>query len=171
MLNRIMPQIAADLLAAVPGLTILHQSGGPHLEGTQQAYLQSPELRGKWADSWKVEPFLDDMAVRFGAARLVLCRSGASTVAELAAARKPSLLIPFPRAADDHQRCNAEVFVQAGAAVMIEEGELTPQRLLEELIRLLKDSEGLAEMAQKARSLAHADAAASIAALIQHFQR
>ena len=171
MLNRITPQIAADLLAAVPGLTILHQSGARHLEGTEQAYLQSPELRGKWADSWKVEPFLDDMAARFGAASLVLCRSGASTVAELAAARKPSLLIPFPQAADDHQRCNAEVFVKAGAAVMIEESELTPQRLTEELIRLLKDPEGLAAMAEKARALAHADAAASIAALIQNFQR
>ncbi|HEY5256684.1 MAG TPA: glycosyltransferase, partial [Acidobacteriaceae bacterium] len=94
-----------------------------------------------------------------------------STMAELAAARKPSLLIPFAQAADDHQRCNAEVFVKAGAAVMIEEGELTPQRLTEELIRLLKDPEGLAAMAEKARALAHADAAASIAELIQNFQR
>ena len=169
MLNRMTPQIAADLLDAVPGLTILHQSGARHLEGTEQAYLQSPELRGKWADGWKVEPYLDDMAARFGAASLVLCRSGASTMAELAAASKPSLLIPFPRAADDHQRRNAEVFAQAGAAVMIDEAELTPQRLLEELIRLLKDPEGLAAMAQKARALAHADAAASIAALIRQF--
>ena len=118
MLNRMMPQIAADLLAAVPWLTILHQSGARHVEGTRQAYLQSQELRGRWADSWVVEPFLDDMAARFGAASLVLCRSGASTMAELAAACKPSLLIPFPRAADNHQRRNAEVFVRAGAAVM-----------------------------------------------------
>jgi UDP-N-acetylglucosamine--N-acetylmuramyl-(pentapeptide) pyrophosphoryl-undecaprenol N-acetylglucosamine transferase len=109
------------------------------------------------------------MAARFGAASLVLCRSGASTVAELAAAQKPSLLIPFPQAADNHQCCNAEVFVQAGAAAMIEEAELTPQRLLEELIRLFKDPAGLAAMAQKARALAHADAAASIAALIGQF--
>jgi UDP-N-acetylglucosamine--N-acetylmuramyl-(pentapeptide) pyrophosphoryl-undecaprenol N-acetylglucosamine transferase len=170
MLNRTLPQIAAELLDAVPGLTILHQSGARHVEGTEQAYLQSPELRDHWANSWKVEAFLDDMAARFGAASLVLCRSGASTVAELAAARKPSLLIPFPQAADDHQRCNAEVFVQAGAAAMIEEKDLTPQRLLEELIRLLKDPQGLAAMSEKARALAHADAAASIAELIQEFR-
>jgi UDP-N-acetylglucosamine--N-acetylmuramyl-(pentapeptide) pyrophosphoryl-undecaprenol N-acetylglucosamine transferase len=170
-LNRITPEIAVALFESVPGLTILHQSGARHVEGTQQAYSQSPELRGRWADSWKVEPFLDDMAARFGAASLVLCRSGASTVAELAAAQKPSLLIPFPQAADNHQRCNAEVFVQAGAAAMIDESELTPERLLHDLIRLLKDPEGLAAMAQKARKLAHADAAASIAALVEQCSR
>ena len=165
-----MPQIAADLLAAVPGLTILHQSGARNLEGTQQAYLQSPELRERWSASWKVEPFFDDMPARFGDASLVLCRSGASTVAELAAAQKPSLLIPFPQAADNHQRHNAEVFVEAGAAAMVVEPELTPERLLAELVRLFKDPQGLATMAQKARSLAHADAAASIAALLKQQQ-
>jgi UDP-N-acetylglucosamine--N-acetylmuramyl-(pentapeptide) pyrophosphoryl-undecaprenol N-acetylglucosamine transferase len=166
-LNRMMPLIAADLLEAVPGLTILHQSGARNLEGTQQAYLQSPELRERWSASWKVEPFFDDMPARFGDASLVLCRSGASTVAELAAAQKPSLLIPFPQAADNHQRRNAEVFVEAGAAAMLVESELTPQRLLEELIRLLQDPTALAAMGQKGRSLAHADAVASIAALIR----
>ena len=166
-LNRTMPLIAADLLEAVPGLTILHQSGARNVEGTRQAYLQSPELRGHWSASWSVEPFLDDMPARFGDASLVLCRSGASTVAELAAARKPSLLIPFPQAADNHQCRNAEVFAQAGAAAMLVEAELTPPRLLAELVRLFRDPKGLACMGQKARSLAHEDAAASIAALIQ----
>lgn len=169
-LNRMMPQIAADLLQAVPGLTILHQSGARHLEGTRQAYLQSAELRERWAGSWSVEPFFDDMPAKFGAASLVLCRSGASTVAELAAAQKPSLLIPFPLAADNHQRCNAEVFVQAGAAAILLESELTPQRLLAELIRLLQDPEGLAAMGHKARNLAHANAAASIASLLKQQQ-
>jgi UDP-N-acetylglucosamine--N-acetylmuramyl-(pentapeptide) pyrophosphoryl-undecaprenol N-acetylglucosamine transferase len=168
-LNKIMPQIAADLLRAVPGLTILHQSGARHLEGTRQAYLQSAELR-QCSGLWSVEPFFDDMPARFGSASLVLCRSGASTVAELAAAQKPSLLIPFPLAADDHQRRNAEVFVQAGAAAMLIEPELTPQQLLVELIRLLQDPQGLAAMGQKASSLAHADAAASIASLLKQQQ-
>ncbi|MHB1793640.1 MAG: undecaprenyldiphospho-muramoylpentapeptide beta-N-acetylglucosaminyltransferase [Acidobacteriaceae bacterium] len=169
-LNRMTPLIAADLLQAVPGLTILHQSGARHLEGTQQAYLQSPELRGRWAASWKVGPFLDDMPARFGDASLVLCRSGASTVAELAAAQKPSLLIPFPQAADNHQCRNAEVFVHAGAAAMLVEAELTPQRLLAELLRLFKDPEALAAMARKARGLAHQNAAASIASLLKQQQ-
>lgn len=166
-LNRMVPRIAADLFEAVPGLTILHQSGAKHLEGTRQAYLQSTELRGKWSASWSVEPFLDDMPARFGAASLVLCRGGASTMAELAAAQKPSLLIPFPQAADDHQRRNAEVFVEAGAAALLVESELTPERFLAELIRLLKDPAALAEMGQRARALAHSNAAASIAALIE----
>ena len=169
-LNRMAPLIAADLLEAVPGLTILHQSGARHLEGTQQAYLQSPELRGRWAAAWKVGPFLDDMPTRFGDASLVLCRSGASTVAELAAAQKPSLLVPFPQAADNHQCRNAEVFVHAGAAAMLVEPELTPQRLLAELLRLFKDPEGLATMARKARGLAHENAAASIASLLKQQQ-
>ena len=169
-LNRVTPLIAADLLEAVPGLTILHQSGARHLEGTQQAYLQSPELRGRWAASWKVGPFLDDMPARFGDASLVLCRSGASTVAELAAAQKPSLLVPFPQAADNHQCRNAEVFVHAGAAAMLVEAELTPQRLLAELLRLFKDPQGLATMARKARGLAHENAAASIASLLTAVQ-
>jgi UDP-N-acetylglucosamine--N-acetylmuramyl-(pentapeptide) pyrophosphoryl-undecaprenol N-acetylglucosamine transferase len=117
-----------------------------------------------------VEPFFDDMPAKFGAASLVLCRSGASTVAELAAAQKPSLLIPFPLAADDHQRCNAEVLVQAEAAVMLIEAQLTPQRLLTELIQLLQDPQRLAAMGQKARNLAHADAAASIASLLKQQQ-
>ncbi|MGH9616585.1 MAG: undecaprenyldiphospho-muramoylpentapeptide beta-N-acetylglucosaminyltransferase [Acidobacteriaceae bacterium] len=169
-LNRTMPQIAANLLEAVPGLTILHQSGARHFEGTQQAYLQSAELRERWAGRWSVEPFLDDMPARFGEASLVLCRSGASTVAELAAAQKPSLLVPFPRSADDHQRRNAEVFVEAKAAAMLIEADLTPERLLTELVRLFKDTDGLAAMARNARLLAHQNAAASIAALIEQKQ-
>lgn len=169
-LNRIMPQIAADLLQAIPGLAIVHQSGARHLEGTRQAYLQSAELRERWSGAWSVEPFFDDMPTRFGSASLVLCRSGASTVAELAAAQKPSLLIPFPLAADDHQRRNAEVFVQAGAAAMLLESDATPQRLLAELIRLLQDPQALAAMGRKARNLAHDDAAASIASLLKQEQ-
>ncbi len=169
-LNRMVPQIAADLFEAIPGLTILHQSGGRHVEGTRQAYLQSTELRGKWSSSWTVEPFLDDMPARFAAASLVLCRSGASTMAELAAAQKPALLIPFPQAADDHQRCNADVFVQAGAAAMLVESELTPERFLAELIRLLQHPAALAAMGHNARALAHANAAASIAALLKQQQ-
>lgn len=169
-LNRILPQIAAGLLEAVPGLTILHQSGAKHLESTRQAYLQSVALRERWVNSWSVEPFFDDMPQRFGAASLVLCRSGATTVAELAAAAKPSLLVPFPRSADDHQRRNAEAFAKADAAVMMLEQELKPERLLAELIGLLLNSERMAAMGGNARMLAHPDAAAAIAKLLKQQQ-
>jgi UDP-N-acetylglucosamine--N-acetylmuramyl-(pentapeptide) pyrophosphoryl-undecaprenol N-acetylglucosamine transferase len=94
----------------------------------------------------------------------VMARSGASTVAELAAAGKPALLVPFAAAADDHQKRNAEVMVQAGAAVLVEERDLTaPGILLDALLRLLNAPEVLAAMSTAARSQAHPQAAERIA--------
>lgn len=161
-LNTVLPKIAAGLLEAVPGLTILHQAGARHAESTLAAYQAS----GAAPERWQVHAFLDDMARRFEAADLVLARSGASTVAELAAAAKPSLLIPFALAADDHQRKNAEALVGAGAAQMLLEKELTPERLLAALIRLFGDSAELRRMSEQARQLAHPDAASRIASMI-----
>lgn len=162
-LNAIMPKIAASLLEAIPGLTILHQAGARHAESTLAAYQAS----GAPPDRWQVHAFLDDMPKRFEAADLVLARSGASTVAELAASGKPSLLVPFPQAADDHQRKNAEVLAEAGAARMMIEWELTPERLQQTLIQMLGDRTAQDHMAEKARSLAHPDATTRIAALVE----
>ncbi len=162
--NQIVPQIAPQLLAAIPGLTLLHQCGARHLESTQAAYTQS----GADSHRWQVREFLDDMPQHFAAASLVLCRSGASTVAELAAAAKPSLLIPFPQAADDHQRHNAEVLVQAGAAALLPQSDMTPERLLEILTTLLENPAGLAAMGRSARTLAHPDAASQIAQIVKN---
>ncbi|MFY9747823.1 MAG: undecaprenyldiphospho-muramoylpentapeptide beta-N-acetylglucosaminyltransferase [Acidobacteriaceae bacterium] len=158
-LNIVMAKIAAALLEAVPGLTILHQAGARHAETTQAAYKDS----GAPADRWQVEAFLDDMPRRFAAADLVLARSGASTVAELAAAGKPAVLIPFAQAADDHQRRNAEVMAQAGAARVLLEADLTPEQLRGTLSDLLSQPDQLRAMAKSARSLAHPDAARRIA--------
>ena len=162
-LNTFMPQIVAPLLEQLPGLTILHQAGARHAETTLAAYQASGAPSGRW----QVHAFLDDMPRRFEAADLVLARSGASTVAELAAAGKPSLLIPFPQAADDHQRKNAEVLADAQAAVMMLEADLTPDKLLATLLRLLGDSAGLAAMAERARTLAHPDAAHRIGEIVR----
>jgi UDP-N-acetylglucosamine--N-acetylmuramyl-(pentapeptide) pyrophosphoryl-undecaprenol N-acetylglucosamine transferase len=174
-LNTILPQIAAPLLAGVPGLTILHQCGTGRLQETREAYLRhgAPADRtNNVANSrWEVREFLDDMPQRFAAATLVLCRSGASTVAELTAAAKPSLLVPFPLAADDHQRRNAEMLVQAGAAAMLLQSDLTPQRLLEQLTALLRDPGRLAAMGRRARLLAHPDAALQMARMLQHLRQ
>jgi UDP-N-acetylglucosamine--N-acetylmuramyl-(pentapeptide) pyrophosphoryl-undecaprenol N-acetylglucosamine transferase len=161
-LNTFMPQVAAPLLAAVPGLTILHQSGASHADTTLAAYQAS----GAPPDRWQVHAFLDDMPRRFEAADLVLSRSGASTVAELAAAGKPSLLIPFPRSADDHQCRNAEAFVEAGAARMLLEPDLSPELLLRNLTSLLNDPPALDRMSVQARSLAHPDAVGKIASMV-----
>jgi UDP-N-acetylglucosamine--N-acetylmuramyl-(pentapeptide) pyrophosphoryl-undecaprenol N-acetylglucosamine transferase len=104
------------------------------------------------------------MPARFAQAHLVMARSGASSVAELAASGKPSLLVPFAAAADDHQKRNAEEMVNAGAALMIEESELPlPGKLLGALTALLTSPERLAAMAAAARTQAHPGAAARIA--------
>jgi UDP-N-acetylglucosamine--N-acetylmuramyl-(pentapeptide) pyrophosphoryl-undecaprenol N-acetylglucosamine transferase len=161
-LNILMPQIVAQLLEAVPGLTVLHQAGAKHADSTLAAYFAS----GAPSSRWQVLDFLDDMPKRFEAADLVLSRSGASTVAELAAAGKPSLLVPFPQSADDHQRKNAEAFVEAGASRMVLESKLTPSLLLETLTGMLRDREALNQMSPQAQHLAHADATQRIASMV-----
>jgi UDP-N-acetylglucosamine--N-acetylmuramyl-(pentapeptide) pyrophosphoryl-undecaprenol N-acetylglucosamine transferase len=155
-----MPAVLPALLAAVPKLTVLHQSGLRHVEATQAAY----EACGADPTRWQVLPFLDDMPARFAQAHLVMARSGASTVAELAAAGKPALLVPFAAAADDHQRRNAEAMTTAGAAAMLLEKDLDiPAKLLAALSGLLTAPEQLAAMAAAARTQAHPGAAARIA--------
>ena len=114
-----------------------------------------------------VRPYLDDMPAEFAAADLILCRSGASTVAELGAAGKASLLVPFALAADDHQRRNAEVFRDAGAALMLTETEIAdPERMLGELVALLSDRGTVLAMGERARKLAHTNAVRDIATMI-----
>jgi UDP-N-acetylglucosamine--N-acetylmuramyl-(pentapeptide) pyrophosphoryl-undecaprenol N-acetylglucosamine transferase len=158
--NITLPGIAPALLDAVPGLTILHQSGARHAQATEAAY----RTCGADPNRWQVSAFLNDMPARFAHANLVMARSGASTVAELAAAGKPSLLVPFAAAADDHQKRNAEEMVTAGAAVMLEEGDLQISgKLLEALVQLLTSHERLAGMAAAALTQAHPDAAQRIA--------
>lgn len=158
--NRTLPKIIGKLLEAVPGLTVLHQAGARHADATLAAYQAS----GADLARWQVSAFLDDMPARFERAHLVMARSGASTVAELAAAGKPSLLVPFAAAADDHQRRNAEEMEKAGAADLLAEAALAePERLLEALTRLLRDPARLKSMAEAARTQAHPDAAGRIA--------
>jgi UDP-N-acetylglucosamine--N-acetylmuramyl-(pentapeptide) pyrophosphoryl-undecaprenol N-acetylglucosamine transferase len=155
-----LPRLVPALLCAVPGLTVLHQCGARHAAATEEAY------RASGADSsrWEVQPFLDDMPAQFARANLVMSRSGASTVAELAAASKPSLLVPFAAATDEHQRRNAEAMVEAGAAVMMEEKDLEiPEHLLAALTGLLNDPARMGAMGAAARTQAHPDAAERIA--------
>ncbi len=148
------------MLNAVPGLTVLHQSGMRNYEPTRAAY----EASGADAARWEVRAFFDDMAARFARAHLILSRSGATTVAEEAAAGKPALLVPFAAAADEHQRRNAEAMVNAGAAAMLVETELEiPDRLLDTLTGLLNDPARLAAMAAAAKTQAHPGAAERIA--------
>jgi UDP-N-acetylglucosamine--N-acetylmuramyl-(pentapeptide) pyrophosphoryl-undecaprenol N-acetylglucosamine transferase len=171
-LNIHVPALIAELLAAVPGLTVTHQSGIRQIASTQAAYAKS----GADPARWQVRPFIEDMPAVFAQAHLVLSRSGASTVAELAAAGKPALLIPFAAATDDHQRRNAEAMVEAGAAVMMLEKEVNDaengrEKLLQTLVGLLTRPDKLAAMGKAARTQAHPDAAERIAARLAELAR
>ena len=159
--NEFLPKIAVRLLEAVPGLTIVHQAGARHVESTRAAFAASGADPARWA----VESFLTDMPAQYAAADVVLARSG-STVAELCAAGRPSLLVPFPQAADDHQRRNAEVLAQAGAARMLLQREVTEESLLSALVELLSDAGLRARMSAAARSLARPGALERIAAMV-----
>jgi UDP-N-acetylglucosamine--N-acetylmuramyl-(pentapeptide) pyrophosphoryl-undecaprenol N-acetylglucosamine transferase len=110
----------------------------------------------------RVEPFLFAMEREMKSADLVVCRAGATTLAELTAAGRPSILIPLPTATDDHQRRNAEALVAQGAARMIEQRELTGERLASEIERLAGDAGARLEMGRRARSMARPDAAKAI---------
>jgi UDP-N-acetylglucosamine--N-acetylmuramyl-(pentapeptide) pyrophosphoryl-undecaprenol N-acetylglucosamine transferase len=157
-INEAVLQALPELVAAVPDISIIHQTGEKDYTSAQAAYLSAMV-------SAEVSPFIDDMPGAFARADIVLCRSGASTVAEVCAAGKPAIFVPLPTAADDHQRHNAETLVSTGAARILPQRELTPARLTEEVAGLLHDRAELARVAAAARAFAHPDAAAKIAAL------
>jgi UDP-N-acetylglucosamine--N-acetylmuramyl-(pentapeptide) pyrophosphoryl-undecaprenol N-acetylglucosamine transferase len=162
--NEVMPRISKGLMEEVPGLRILHQAGAKFAEAVEAAYGAS----GADATRWEVAAFLDDMPRRFAEADLILCRSGASTVAELAAAGKAAVLVPLPTAADNHQLKNAEVFAGAGAAVLrAQSGDAAMESfLLSDLVGLLLDPGRRREMSRKVRGLAHADAVRVIGEMV-----
>ena len=153
-LNEMVPAALALLPAAQRPL-VRHQ-GGRTLEAAQAAY-------ARHGVSGEVTAFIDDMAAAYGWADLVICRAGASTVAELAAAGCAALLVPYPHAVDDHQTRNGQYLVDAGAALMVPEDILTPELLAEMLSGLLARREQLVTMAQAARKAAWPDAVNVIA--------
>lgn len=155
-INQVLISSLAALQAAVPGIHIIHQTGERDYNQAQAAYLAA-------GGSAEVYPFIDDMARTFARADLLLCRSGASTVAEVMAAAKPAIFIPFPRAADDHQKRNAEALERAGAAVMIEENKLSGDALVKLVGELFHEQARRTRMAQAAHKFAHREAAGEIA--------
>jgi len=119
----------------------------------------------------KVVAFIEDMPAAVAEADLVICRAGAGTVSELAAAGRPAILTPFPYAADDHQTRNAEIFAGAGAAILVPDREMTGQRLFEEVSSLARRKEAIDSMAKAARSLARPGAAARAADILEEIAR
>jgi UDP-N-acetylglucosamine--N-acetylmuramyl-(pentapeptide) pyrophosphoryl-undecaprenol N-acetylglucosamine transferase len=154
-LNLALPQALAQLTPAQRP-EVLHQCGSRGLDEAREAYAQA----GVEA---QVVAFIDDMAGAYGWADLAVCRAGALTLAELAAAGLGAVLVPFPHAVDDHQTRNAEVLMAAGAAELVQESELNVQRLAQRLESLLGDRTSLLAMAEAARTLAKPDAAQVIA--------
>jgi UDP-N-acetylglucosamine--N-acetylmuramyl-(pentapeptide) pyrophosphoryl-undecaprenol N-acetylglucosamine transferase len=161
--NRAMLQALGTITSAVPGLRIIHQTGERDFQAAKTEYQGATAASGLAVE---VSPFIDDMPRAFAAASLIIGRSGASTVAEIAASGKPAIFIPFPHATDDHQRRNADVFAEAGAAVLIPEAELTPERLAGTVISLLQDPARLQRMGAASRSLSHPNAAGAIADIV-----
>jgi UDP-N-acetylglucosamine--N-acetylmuramyl-(pentapeptide) pyrophosphoryl-undecaprenol N-acetylglucosamine transferase len=155
-INQALIESLPALQARVPNLHIIHQTGERDYNDAQSAYLAS-------RNSAEVYAFIDDMPAVFARSDLLLCRSGASTAAEVMAAGKPAVFVPFPRAADDHQKRNAEALERAAAAVMVEESALTSEKLVGTIAALFADQNRLQKMAAAARAMAHPDAANQIA--------
>jgi UDP-N-acetylglucosamine--N-acetylmuramyl-(pentapeptide) pyrophosphoryl-undecaprenol N-acetylglucosamine transferase len=155
-INVAMVEAAAELAAHPGGMAITHQTGERDLELVRDGYRRA----GLEA---RVEPFLYAMDREIKDADLVVCRAGATTIAELTAAGRPAVLVPLPTAADDHQRKNAEVLGAAGAAEVVEQKDLAGGTLARRMLALVDAPDRLAAMAAAARKLAKPDAARVIA--------
>jgi UDP-N-acetylglucosamine--N-acetylmuramyl-(pentapeptide) pyrophosphoryl-undecaprenol N-acetylglucosamine transferase len=153
-LNDIVPKALA-LLPADARPAVTHQSGARHVDELRANYARA----GVAADA---VAFIDDMARAYADADLVICRAGATTVAELAAAGVAALLVPFPFAVDDHQTTNARYLADAGAGMLMQQRDLTPEALAAHLRGLTRSD--LAAMATKARALGRPDATRAVAA-------
>jgi UDP-N-acetylglucosamine--N-acetylmuramyl-(pentapeptide) pyrophosphoryl-undecaprenol N-acetylglucosamine transferase len=145
-------EAAPRLAANGPHLRLTHQTGERDVEMVRAGY------RTAGLDA-EVEPYLFDMGVRIAAADLIVCRAGATTLAEITAAGKAAILVPLPTATDDHQRRNAEVLLSAGAAEMLLQADMTGPTLADRVLKLAADADRRARMARAARSLARPDAA------------
>jgi UDP-N-acetylglucosamine--N-acetylmuramyl-(pentapeptide) pyrophosphoryl-undecaprenol N-acetylglucosamine transferase len=158
-LNTIVCDALPDLKHLLPGLRIIHQTGARELEAVRTAYAAA----GVEAD---VKDFLHRIYEELAQADIVLSRAGAGTVAELAAAGRAAILVPFPHAADDHQTKNARALERVGAAKLIPESGWTPGRLASEVSRLMESPEELRRMGEAARKAGKLDGAARIVDLV-----
>ncbi|WP_205666082.1 undecaprenyldiphospho-muramoylpentapeptide beta-N-acetylglucosaminyltransferase [Aquabacter cavernae] len=166
---RVMSDIVPSAVCALDGalrgrLTIVQQAREEDMERVRAAYAQA-------GIAAEIAPFFRDLPARMAAAHLVISRSGALTVAELAAIGRPSILVPLPNALDQDQAANARSLERIGGAVLIPQAEFTPERLSGELARLCANAGALTEMAQAARSAGTLDAAGRLADLVARLAR
>jgi len=160
-INDAMIEALPHLAEMKEALHITHQTGESEFDKVQRGYEAA-----SWRASAEVKRYIDDMVGEFARADLIICRAGATTSAELVAAGKGAIMIPFPLAADDHQRKNAEALERGGAARMILQKDLSGERLASEIMALLHEPERITEMEIAGRKLARRDAAAATVELM-----
>ena len=163
-LDLAVPEALARAGAGRRGLVITHQTAEARAESVRRAYDQL----GLAA---QVEPFIEDMAGAFRAATLVVCRAGATTLAELGVVGRPAVLVPFPHAIDDHQRRNAEELERAGAAVVVRDEHATPETLAPRIAALLDDPDTLRQMAARAAATGAVDASLRVVSDLEELTR
>lgn len=155
-LNRLACKAFKVLWGSGFDVRVIHQTGDEARISVEEGYSQA-------RDRAEVRSFIHDMGAAYRQSDLVLCRAGATTVAELAAVARPAVLVPYPLAASGHQEANAVEMVKAGAAVLVREGETDAETLASKMRALLENPARLAKMGQRAASLARPSAAAEIA--------
>jgi UDP-N-acetylglucosamine--N-acetylmuramyl-(pentapeptide) pyrophosphoryl-undecaprenol N-acetylglucosamine transferase len=161
-INDAMVAALALLEAERDTLFITHQTGEADFEHVRRGYVDAG-----WGECSDVRRYIDNMVSEFADTDLIICRAGATTSAELVAAGKAAIMIPFPFAADDHQRKNAEALVAAGAARMILQQELTAERLAKEISALVREPDAITTMEESSRKMARGDAASTTVDLMQ----
>ncbi len=163
--SQIFSRVVPDALSALPEalrarLSVSQQCRPEDLEGVRAHY-------GEAGIEASLSSFFEDMAERLGGAHLVICRAGASTIAELSAVARPAILVPYPLAVDDHQRANAAALADAGGAWLMDQDGFTPPNLAARLEGLLTEPGTLASAAENARRLGRPDAAHRLADLVE----
>jgi UDP-N-acetylglucosamine--N-acetylmuramyl-(pentapeptide) pyrophosphoryl-undecaprenol N-acetylglucosamine transferase len=161
-LNRAVAGCVVDLLSADTELTIVHQCGSLDYEAVERAAAALPP---QFAARYTVAAFFDDMAARIAASDLVVMRAGGSSIAECSALGRPMIVVPYPHAGG-HQRHNAAPYVAAGAAMLIDDAECTPERLGDEIGALVADPARWRAMAAASAALGLPDATDSVVRLI-----
>src|SRR5947209_2017828 len=159
-LNQAVTAALPALAESLPQLRIVHQTGPKDLAEVRAAYAATPQVNAEALE------FLDDMPARMAQSQVILCRSGASTVAEIAAAGRAAIFVPLPTAADDHQTKNAQAMADANAAILLPQNQLTPASLTETLHSLFTNPERIHSLATAARELARPNAATRLAELV-----
>ncbi len=163
-INNAMSEALPQLADLAGRLTITHQTGEHDFDAVRTAYTESAFAN---AD---VRPFISDMFVEFGKADMIICRAGATTCAEVAAAGRAAIMVPFPGAADNHQRKNAEALEKAGAVRMILQADLSADILAASLRELIAEPDLITEMETAAKGLGRPDAAAATVDLIEELK-